>query len=187
MYFIDDVNELATRIGNQEVLLCNVGQCWVYICSAEQMKLPEKLDSIHRPLDNPAMLLVSSIEMFKKYVPELHPRVETLLSFHNRPLGLHFEDSVGPFQGFIDNNIHIVRQVKDPLLRSIINTIDAPLLLLDVITAQGMRPKSLSEINSELLDLCDHTLKYRREERLKGIPCILASYNKKGELEFIRE
>lgn len=187
MYFIDDVSELAVRIGNHEVLLCNTGDCWVFLCSAQKSQLPDTLKPLQHPLDNPPMLLVSSIEMFKTFVPELHPRVETLLSFHNRPLGLYFEASVGPFQKFIANDIHLVRHVKDPLLHAIIEKLNAPLLLLDVVNEQGIRPRRMSEIHPDLLNLSDHVLRYRREESNLGNPCILARYDKKGELEFIRE
>ena len=187
MYFIDDVSDLADRIGNDEVLLGNAGECWVFIASAKTNRLPEKLKPIHHPLDNPAMLLVPSIEEFKSYVPELHPRVETLLSLHQRPLGLYFDDSSGPFKNYIDSNIHVVRLAQDPLLLALMDKLSAPLLLLDVMDELGDRPRRLAEISSNILEVSDHTLRYKQEEILKATPCILARYNRKGELDFIRE
>jgi L-threonylcarbamoyladenylate synthase len=48
-------------------------------------------------------------------------------------------------------------------------------------------PKGFGEISSEILTAADFVVRHRREEKQTGEPSVIATYNSKGMLQFLRE
>ena len=79
----------ASALKEGKIVLIQTQTVWSLICLLDDEKSIERLLSFKR--DNFHFnyeCLVNSIEQFKHYVPDLSPRVETLLSFHSRPLSI---------------------------------------------------------------------------------------------------
>ena len=79
----------ASALKEGKNVLIQTQTLWSLICLLDDEKSIERLLSFKR--DNFHFnyeCLVDSIELFKHYVPDLSPRVETLLSFHSRPLSI---------------------------------------------------------------------------------------------------
>jgi L-threonylcarbamoyladenylate synthase len=79
----------ADALKEGKIVLMQTQTVWSLICLLDDPHSFKRLLSFKR-VDCPFNYecLVDSIELFKKYVPYLSPRLETLLSFHARPLGV---------------------------------------------------------------------------------------------------
>jgi L-threonylcarbamoyladenylate synthase len=133
-------------------------------------------------------LLVDSIEMLKTYVPRLHPRVETLLSHHRQPLTIIYKHTANlPDYALANDKTAAIRVCLDPFCSEVIERFGRPILSTSANIGGELYPKSFNEINLDLLASADYICSYRRDELMDIPPSVIATYNHKGELDFIRE
>ena len=73
------------------VILYPTDTIWGIGCDATKAEAIDKIyDLKQRERSKPFIILVDSVSMLKKYVAHLHPRLETLLFHHLRPLTIVF-------------------------------------------------------------------------------------------------
>lgn len=140
-----------------------------------------------RSREKPLLLLVESIAMLKNYIKGIHPRVETLLTHHTKPLTIIYEASaeVPPYLLNEEQTIG-VRVVSDPFCASLIGAIKKPLISTSANIAGEPYPKNFDEINPKVLELADYVVDQSLDRPGPQEPSVIATYNKKGELDFIR-
>jgi L-threonylcarbamoyladenylate synthase len=144
----------------------------------------------NRPEDLPFILLVHSIEKLREYVPKIHPRVETLLSLHQRPLTIVYPD-VLEFEPPLTNEAGeaAIRIVKTGFCHAILESYDQPMLSTSANIHGNPTPSFFGEITSDIIKGCDFTFPCDKNEKngREQVPSVIATYNEKnGELEFIR-
>lgn len=61
-------------------------QVWILCDARNPVAVERLLKRANAPKEQQPMVWVLSLEQFKLFVPLLHPRVETLLHYHRRPL-----------------------------------------------------------------------------------------------------
>ncbi len=110
----------------------------------------------HRPRSKPLLLLVDNIERLKKYVLKLHPRIETLLSYHVRPLTIIYDKSrdIPDYLTAEDGSIAI-RIVRDLACQKLIKDIDAPIVSTSANLAGDGTPSSFDSISPRILNAVD--------------------------------
>ena len=87
MLFIDKLSDIIRTLENDGVLLHATDTVWGLACSSLSKSGIDKIYEIKkREKSKPILMLVDSVEMLKKHVPHIHPRIETLLQFHKKPL-----------------------------------------------------------------------------------------------------
>ena len=84
-YFLDNIEEVAKLLksGKKTLLPTDSGWCACHVLPENGVDKEEgwqKSDDVS--------IMVSDIGMLKSIYPDLHPRIETLLSLHDKPLGL---------------------------------------------------------------------------------------------------
>ena len=85
----DDINEIAALLNQGSVICYPTDTIWGIGCNITEESAVNRLKALKNiPAEEGLIVLVNSIEMLKKYVPDLPPRIETLLSLHNRPFTL---------------------------------------------------------------------------------------------------
>lgn len=133
-------------------------------------------------------LLVDSIQMLKEYVEHLHPKIETLLLYHARPLTVLFDNArnlpdrlIGP-----DGTI-AVRIVQDEFCRHLISETNRPLVATPASTGSSQYPVNFGAISSEIIESVDYVIKYRQNEKTPGEPSVMIRLSERDELEFLRE
>ena len=89
-------------------------------------------------------------------------------------------------EGFI-NNYKGIRVTSDPFCREIISKLDGPLVSTSANVSGQPFPKSFHEISADIIRNMDYIVNHRQEDTEEGLPSVLAEFNKKGELFFIRE
>lgn len=134
------------------------------------------------------VILVDSIHMLKQYVDHLHPRIETLLLYHLRPLTVIYNQGVNLAENAsaLDGSVAI-RIVKDPFCRALINTFDRPLIATSANINNEPFPANFGEVSSEIIQGVDYVVKHRQHEKGLGQPSVIVRLSDKDELIFIRE
>lgn len=133
-------------------------------------------------------LLVDSLPMMRRFVDEVHPRLETLLAYHVRPLTIAFAAGRNlPTEALNPDGGIAVRLVQDDYCRAIITTLGIPLFCTAASLVDGEYPPNFGAISSEVFPQVDYVEKYRQGEKSQDEPSVVVYLDSQEELEFIRE
>jgi L-threonylcarbamoyladenylate synthase len=149
----------------------------------------EAVERIQRISRNDLMpeLLFASVDHLKEYVPRLHPRLETLLMVHQRPLTLLVDGFWNiPGYAYPGRTQIAVRVVQDEYLKDLIEEVDSPLFTAPAYTAEGAVAGHFGQVSSDILTQVDFVDKHRQIETNTGTLSVMATMGDKGELDFLR-
>jgi len=188
MLFDDKLSDIIRTLENDGVLLHPTDTVWGLAGSVFSEKAIEKIYALKkRDRSQPLLLLVDSLQMLKKYVPHIHPRIETLLHFHKKPLTVIYPEvkSVPKFARAKDNSVAI-RIIQDQYCNQIIKLLGNPMVSTSANISGQPFPKSFAEIDPSIIEAADFVSLYRRSEKISASPSVMINYNDDGEINFLR-
>lgn len=170
------------------VLLYPADTVWGIGCDATQPEAIEKVIEIKgRNNQKPFILLVSDISDIKKVARTIHPRVETLLSLHTRPLTIIYPEARKEFSHVANANGSIgIRVVNRGFCHDLIKQFGSPIISTSANFSGSPTPLRFGSIDSDIIQKVDFTVPAIFEKGLTGKPSQIASYDKHGELTFLR-
>lgn len=185
----DDIFEIAAILQKGGIICHPTDTVWSIGCDAQN---EEAIARIHRikgaPPKEGYSLLVSSIDMLKQYAVKVHPRLETLLSFHQRPLTVIYEKAVGlPALAKSANGSVAIQIAQDQFCQELIDALGKPIFSTSANITEQNYPTTFGGISSEILGAVDYVVKYRQDEKEPGELSAIAKLDRHKELEFIRE
>lgn len=133
-------------------------------------------------------IVVDSLKRLKAYIPGLHPKLETLLIYHTRPLTILFPQKHG-FPAFVNGSASgiAVRVATDPFCKALIQAIDAPIITSFASSDDNDYPKSFGMISSSILKSVDYVARYQQKEKVQHMPAVVIQLSDKEEVIFLRE
>ena len=133
-----------------------------------------------------AILIVSDIAMLKRYVKQLHPRIETLLVYHRRPIIIYHEvdSSVSHLPTNEKGEIGI-RVSHHRFCKTLINHLGQPLIALDIQNKTQSIPfdQIPARFKEASFYLNPEVLHYAGKNRI----CMKAKYDEEGQLNIIND
>ena len=140
-----------------------------------------------RPFHKPLVSLVSDIDMLKNYVPKIHPRIETLLAHHERPLTIIYENVRGLAPLVVGKGgTAAIRLPQDRYCRDLIRQFGKPLVATSANVSDRPFPAHFGEVTSDIIQGVDHVCKHRQWDKRKFEPSVIARLGANEELEFLR-
>ena len=188
MHLGDRVEDIVRVLRKGGVIVYPTDTIWGIGCNALDTIAVKKVYTIkRRPAGKPFIVLVSNIEMLKQYVQHIHPRVETLLSMHVRPLTMIYYDVTG-LDGFqAEDGAIAIRVVQDAFCRELIRALEAPLVSTSANLTGEDYPRKFADVSSTILRKADYVVKHRQDDHTLTKPSVIAKYDGKGRLVFLRE
>jgi L-threonylcarbamoyladenylate synthase len=190
MFENEKFQEILNVLRQGGVILYPTDTIWGIGCDATNEAAVNKISQIKgRPSEKGYVLLVDSLEMLKKHVGVVHPRVETLLSYHTRPLTIIYDESfdVAPNVLAPDGSVAI-RIVQDAFCRELIAQFGKPIVSTSANESGKPFPQHYGEISSDILEKVDMVVRYKQENKERGEPSVIARFNYEyEELDFLRE
>ena len=185
----DNFENITEILQNDGIILYPTDTIWGLGCDATNPVAVERVYNLkQRDRSKPFVLLVDSIEMIKDYVETLHPRLETLMMHHTRPMTVIYdkaknlpENAVGP------GGSVAIRVAMDPFCQQLIRTVGKPLVASSANISGQPFPSIFGEISSEVIKGVDYIAKHRRNDKSPKEPSVIVRYDGKGELVFLRE
>lgn len=189
MVFTEEIENLVDCLKKGGVVLYPTDTIWGLGSDINSKYAVEKIFSIkNRPKSKPLILLASSIEMLKSYVPLIHPRLETLLTYFDKPLTVIYDHVIGiPSYLRAENGSAAIRIVHDPYCSAIIERLGHPITSTSANLTGQPFPKFFGEIQSDIMQYVDFIAFHRREERTIQEPSVIIKCAVNGEFEFVRE
>jgi len=180
--------ETAAAIKEGKVILYPTDTIWGLGCDARNEKAVQSIYDIkEREKDKPFIILVNSIEMLKDYIDDVHPRIETLLSYNNRPLSLIHKNAKNLPRISIAEDLSVgIRIVNDDFCMKVIEEVGGPITSTSANISTQPSPRIFSEISAELKSRVDFIVPLRQDEQEVKLASVLATYNKNGELVVLR-
>ena len=188
MWLTEDIEKAVETVVTGGIILYPTDTIWGLGCDATNEKAVLKIYKIkERDLNKPLICLVSSIAMLKEYTTSIHPRVETLLSYHERPLTIVYPAAQNLPEVLTGEDGSVaIRLVQDPFCQELIDSIGKPLVSTSANLAGEPFPSKFGEISSHVIKRSDYVCKYRRNDTTPTPPSVVARYDNKGQLDFIR-
>ncbi|MEY3322251.1 MAG: hypothetical protein RLZZ417_1834 [Bacteroidota bacterium] len=171
-----------------KIVLIQTQTVWSLICLLEDEPSFNRLLTFKRdeyPFNYEC--LVDSIELFKKYVPDLSPRVETLLSFHSRPLGILLSAKNLPDHITNCSNKIAFRLDNSMGIKSIIPLVNQGLWATSAFLETETEGNQFELINEKAKELADEIITLKNMKGCTGEAAVLVELDAEDNLEFLRE
>lgn len=171
------------------MMLLPTDTIWGIACDACDEKAIQRVrDLKKRDISKPFIILVDSVEMLKNYVRHVHPKVETLLTFHKRPLTVIYDKSKNLALNAIASDGSVgIRIPTDDYCLNLIRQLGRPIIATSANVSNEPFPTSFSTISYTILKGVDYVATHRRDEISKEQPSVVVKLSDKQELVFLRE
>lgn len=189
MFEKDKIEDITSVLSKGGLILYPTDTIWGIGCNALDEAAIDRIYKLKQRLTSKSfVILVDSIEMMKKYVQEVPPRIETLLYYHTRPLTLVMEGAQNlPANLVAPDNTIAIRIAQDEFCRELIGAFGFPLVSTSANISGQPYPATFGEISSDIIKGVDYIVKIRRHEKTLGQPSVIAKLKDDGELDFLRE
>jgi len=163
---LDIIDEALEVVQKGGIILYPTDTIWGLGCDPfDQTAVDKILKLKNREPEKAFILLVSSVDMLKKYVLRLHPRIETLLSYHKRPLTIVYDNPVNLPESIIAKDGTIgIRVTTDSFCRHFIDKLGKPLVSTSANVSGQPFPPNFSAISTEIKEGVDHVVNLRQAE-----------------------
>lgn len=170
------------------IILYPADTIWGIGCDARNTAAIEKIYAIKdRNPDKPLIVLVSEREQLYEVAAAVHPRIDTLLHFHERPLTIIYPKASKAYRHLAarDGSISI-RLVKSGFCHELISRFGHPIVSTSANISGEPSPTKFGTISSFIMDMMDYVLPAFTEKDITGVPSVIARYDENGELDFLR-
>ncbi len=185
----DNIEQILTLLGQGKIWIHPTDTVWGMGCDATNTLSIQKLYSLKkRPLDKTMILLASDMAMVKKYVKEVHPKIDNLLHYSERPITVLYPDN-GMLPSELVNPYGevAIRIVKEPWLQSIIHSFGKPLVATSANLHGRKFPINFAHIDQEILEGVDYVAFRGRTNKTPSEPSVVITLNEKDDIVFLRE
>lgn len=189
MVTYQELEEAKETLKTGGLLLYPADSLWSIGCDATDPVAVERVCNLKGDRSTESFeILVDSIEMIRRYVDHLHPKIETLLAYHVRPLTVKFNRGRNlPERLLAADGSVAIRLAQDPSCRSLITHYRRPLVATTANRHDHPHPSSFGAISSAIIEGVDYVIKHRQQEKDMGDPPVMVRLSERGELEFLRE
>ena len=184
---VDNFKNIIKLLSEGKVILYPTDTIWGLGCDAHNLDAINTIYQIkNRDKNKPFIILVSDIEMLKNYVKQIHPRIETLLEYHKRPLTIIYPKGKNLPDILMMNGNIAIRIVKDIVIEQLIREFGRPIVSSSANIAGDPSPEIFKNISKKVKSSVDYTFKYKRYNSNPSKSSVIAKYTKKGRLKFLR-
>ena len=185
----DNFEEIVRILEDDGIILYPTDTIWGLGCDATNPVAIERVYNLkERDRSKPFVLLVDSVEMLKEYVESVHPRLETLMVYHTRPLTVIYDKAKNlPHNAVGPGGSVAIRIAMDPFCQELIRAVGKPLVATSANISNEPFPAIFGEISSQVIKGVDYIANHRRNDKSPKEPSVIVKYDKKGDLIFLRD
>lgn len=182
---LDHIVSILKEGGN---ILYPTDTIWGIGCDATNAAAVDRIITMKGDqVEQPIVVLMDSIEMLHRYVYEVHPRIETLIYYHQRPLTVIYEQCRNLAPKLLDKHgSAAIRVTLDPFCREVISSLGRPLVATNASVTRVAYPASFAEVDQEVIQGVDYVVHYKQDMVSEEFPSVIVKLTDKAELDFIR-
>ncbi len=175
----------ALRAGG--LVLLPTTNLWQLVTDARQFSSVKRLLQVCPPTaTNHPELIFGDRDALLGWFPQLHPKLDTLLSYHGRTLTIFTPATSLVPDAFVNHHDEVaVRLAMDSFCYRLTEDLEAPLAAVLAMGDEGSGlPTRFGKIRSDVLRASDFTVQRRQREDLDSAPAVRVRMVK-GKLEFL--
>jgi L-threonylcarbamoyladenylate synthase len=184
------LHDASAMLRNSGLVLFPTDTLWCIGGEATDPVAVLRLIRLYQDVSSPQPLeiLVDSLDMLKRFVPNLHPKLETLLLYHVQPLSIQVEqvDQL-PVQLVEANSPIAFRIVQATYCRQLIQSIGKPIASMFATFDGNILPAHFGAINSDVVTAVDLVAGLEVPAQQSSQAAVMVRLTEKDELEFLRE
>ncbi len=183
-----ELDQIVDTLEQGGVIIYPTDTIWGIGCDATNQDAVDKIYEIkERPKSKPFILLVNGIKMLHEYVNNIHPRLETLLCYHRRPLTVVYEAPKNlPSNVVASDGTVAIRIAQDMFCQQLIETFGKPLIATSANKSSEPFPSNFGSISFDIMQQVDYIVDYKREDESERDPSVIVKLSDKSELIFLR-
>lgn len=182
-----ELGDALATLNNGGLILYPTDTLWSIGCDATNEQAVQKMLNLTRGKAE-VEIIVNSIGQLRQYVKHLHPRIETLLIYHTRPLSIKFKEPKGVAPALIDQETNVAFRIcQDEYCQDLINEFGGPLATCFASFDSDYFPTTFGAISSEVIQAVDYVTRYRQDDKTPGEPAVLITLSDDDELVFLRD
>ena len=185
LYLLTDTLAALERGG---IIVYPTDTVWGIGCDAtDEAAVARVLALKERPVGGGLVSVVDSLEMLRRHVGVIHPRLQTVLELHARPLTMIYPEPRGLAAGVLAaDGSAAIRIAKDAYLQALLSRFGRPIVSTSANLPGAPTPAHFGEIASDVLRAADHVVRYRQRDKTTAEPSVIARWNDSNELEPLR-
>jgi len=168
------------------LLLTTTDTIWGIVCDATNPQAVEQVYSLKKRPDSKAMVcMVSDIEMLKKHIGELPPKLDHYIN-DQRPTTVIYNNPIGLAQNAIaQENTIAIRIVNHHFCTPLIREFGKPLISTSANISGAPHPHKFADIDAEIISGVDHIVEIDIN-KINPQPSRIIKIEPSGEISLLR-
>ena len=186
--FSDDLSHVAELLHSGGMALLPTDTFWSVCAALHHSDALHSLNLSNNTFTPHAVLVVRDIPMIRQYIIDLHPRIETLLHYHTRPLIILGKPPKYFPSWLLDHRSRLAVMISQhPFCLELIRALKGPLVSVVAFSDPQNALGGFGKISSDVIESVQYISHYGRMEELPSEDCPIISYDKKGNITFEKE
>lgn len=183
------IDNIIDHLNNGKLVLMPTDTIWGIVCDATNDNAISKLLKLKEmTIGDGLVTIVSSHEMLLNMTKYIHPKIDMMLQYLERPVTAIYDNVIGISNLASNNNTFAIRIVNDEFCKQIIESYGKPLIATSASVKTENYPAYFGKINSDILQGVDFIVKVRHDEKTPKSPSPIVYFDENNrELTFIRE
>jgi L-threonylcarbamoyladenylate synthase len=142
---------------NGGVILYPTDTIWGIGCDATNENACQKISQIkNRPENKSFIILVDSVQMIEKYIPEFPDVCYDLIDVSDKPLTIIYPNAKGLAPSILADDGSVgIRVTKDPICLKLIRSMRKPLVSTSANLSGEANPSCFADVNQQIKDQVD--------------------------------
>jgi L-threonylcarbamoyladenylate synthase len=142
---------------NGDVILYPTDTIWGIGCDATNEAACQKISQIkNRPDNKSFIILVDSVQMIEKYIPEFPDVCYDLVDLADKPLTIIYPNAKGLAPSILADDGSVgIRVTKDPICLKLIRSMRKPLVSTSANLSGEANPCCFADVNQQIKDQVD--------------------------------
>lgn len=189
MTFEEDIKKAVEALRQGGVIIYPTDTIWGIGCDATNEKAVERLYQIKGRSEAKACIsLVSDIAMLERYLSELPDAAEMLIEAAVDPLTIIYDSPRGLAPSLLaPDKSAAIRITSEDFSRELCRRLRRPIVSTSANFSDRPSPKCFDDIDEELIERCDYTVHYRREDTTGSKPSEIIKVGNDGTFKIIRK
>ncbi|NND34583.1 MAG: translation factor Sua5 [Saprospiraceae bacterium] len=186
---MSEIDHIVSVLKEGGTILYPTDTTWGLGCDATSSQAVAELFKIKIPTPElPTIILVDSLMMLHRHVEEVHPRVETLLSYHQRPLTVVYDKGRLLASELLGEGGSVaIRMTLDPFCKEIISELGKPIVATAATYGDFGYPYRFEDVAMDMVKNVDYVVRYKQDQVSLEDPSVIVRLTERAELDFIRE
>lgn len=188
-HFLKEIQATEEELLVGNVILYPTDTVWGIGCDAENAAAVRKIFKIKEREESKSMIvLVSNVEMLRRYVRDVPEDFEKLAASQERPTTFVLSGAQNlPKELIAEDGSIGMRIAKDEFCHRLMQQIGRPLVSTSANVSGGPSPRTFAEVSGTIKERVDYIVQWRQDEDVETRPSRIIKIDENGKQTVIRE